>query len=119
MADLQSLVADTFSAIPNSDVSEPKYSSDVYDASTMPKLYKLVPIAEKRALKLNWPLHSVYSEWLCRPTSLLSFCLGDESPGSVLSHLKELGYATGLMGGPSYSLPEFAPMRVPARCCRI
>merc|ERR1719447_413016 len=57
-------------------------------------------------------MDSVYNATLTRPTSLLSFCLGDESPGSILSLLKAEGLATALMAGPNYNLPEFTMMNV-------
>ena len=107
---LTKLVTNTFSSINNKKTCEPKYSENVFNLKNNPILYKLVPITEKRELKLNWIMPSCYNDTLTKPTSLLSFCLGDESPGSILSYLKELGYATGLMAGLSYNLPEFSLM---------
>ena len=43
---------------------------------------------------------------------LLSFCLGDEGPGSILALLKEKGYATSLSAGSAYDLPEFGMLTV-------
>eukprot|EP00484_Ammonia_sp_Unknown_P002445 CAMPEP_0197074844 /NCGR_PEP_ID=MMETSP1384-20130603/211309_1 /TAXON_ID=29189 /ORGANISM="Ammonia sp." /LENGTH=1070 /DNA_ID=CAMNT_0042513685 /DNA_START=164 /DNA_END=3375 /DNA_ORIENTATION=+ len=107
---LEKLVREKFAAVHNKKNQAPTYSDQVYDKSVNPILYKLVPITERRELKLNWILPSCYQHTLTQPTSLLSYCLGDESPGSVLSYLKELGYATGLSAGVNYNLPEFAIM---------
>ena len=49
----------------------------------------------------------MYEKFYERPTHLLSFCLGDEGPGSVLQHLKDKGWANELSAGGSYDLPEF------------
>eukprot|EP01083_Nonionella_stella_P081271 223770_1 len=107
---LQKTVTNTFSGIANSGVSRPVYSTDVFDFKN--DLYHVVPIKERRELRLSWLMPSCYDLTLTSPTSLLSYCLGDESKGSVLSLLKNKGYATGLVAGLGYSLPEFALMRV-------
>eukprot|EP01084_Bolivina_argentea_P304873 526609_1 len=111
---LQKMVMNTFSGIANTKRSRPVYESfpRVFDLSKNPILYKVVPIKERRELRLSWLMPSCYELTRTNPTSLLSYCLGDESKGSVLSLLKHKGYATGLMAGLGYSLPEFALMRV-------
>eukprot|EP01083_Nonionella_stella_P042516 114815_1 len=101
-------VNEVFTSIPNLKIKKPEYSHDVYNRDTFPALYKLVPIKEIRELRLNWIMDSCYTHTLERPTTLLSYCLGDESKGSVYSYLKELGLATGLSAGCKHSLPEFA-----------
>eukprot|EP01083_Nonionella_stella_P081270 223768_1 len=80
---LQKTVTNTFSGIANSGVSRPVYSTDVFDFKN--DLYHVVPIKERRELRLSWLMPSCYDLTLTSPTSLLSYCLGDESKGSVLS----------------------------------
>jgi len=76
--------------------------------SIFPTLYKLVPIQELRELALNWPMDSCYEYNATCAAEMLSFCLGHEGKGSVLSHLKKLGYATALSSGIGCNLPEFS-----------
>ena len=73
---LADLVTKTFSSIENKQISEPKYSENVFDLSKNPILYKFVPITERRQLKLNWIMGSCFYDTLTAPTSLLSYCLG-------------------------------------------
>eukprot|EP01084_Bolivina_argentea_P118419 210121_1 len=112
---LTKLAIDKFSLIKNQNINEPKYEiyPNVFDINVINNsLYKILPINEKRELKLNWIMEPNYYYISSKPTSLLSFCLGDECKGSILSYLKDLGYATGLMAGLSYNLPEFSMMSV-------
>ena len=44
--------------------------------------------------------------------TLVTFCLGDEGPGSILAYLKSLGYANALMASREYNVPEFGMISV-------
>eukprot|EP01084_Bolivina_argentea_P118417 210119_1 len=105
------MVNKMFSPIVNKNISQPVYGTDVYDKSTFPMLYKLLPIKERRDLRLSWIMDSCYSYTLQRPTKLFGYCIGHESKGSILSYLKQLGYATGLSAGICRNLAEFAMFR--------
>ncbi len=57
------------------------------------------PVANKRALMLYFPLPPVRQDWRARPLQLISFVLGDEGRGSLLSLLKAQGLADSLHAG--------------------
>ena len=109
---LSKLVTSTFSSIQNTKRTAPQYGTNAFTDSPRPILHKICPIADRRDLRMNWVMDSCFDLTLSKPTSLLSYCLGDESPGSILSYLKAEGLATALMAGPSYNLPEFTMMNV-------
>lgn len=106
------MVSAHFGDIENRKLSAPKYGHDAFADLSRPILFKVVPVKDRRDLRLSWVMPSCYERTATRPTSLLSFCLGDECPGSILSFLKAEGLATSLSAGLCYNLPEFAMMRV-------
>ena len=106
---LTKMVYDTFNGMEAmNDITTPRFSHDAFDKSSFPKLYKIIPIKEKRDLTISWIMDPIYDKIKTKPTSLLSYCIGHEGKGSILSYLKIKGYATGLLAGISYNKPEFA-----------
>lgn len=57
-------------------------------------------------LSLFFPAPATHPEYRSKPASFVSHLVGHEGPGSLLSVLKELGWATELTAGPGTNLPE-------------
>lgn len=86
------------------------------------RIYRIVPVKESRSLKLFFPLPPVVGDktsrdaadarWRAKPERFLSFCVGHEGRGSILSLLKTRGWATGLSAGTSFSSRFFAIFKV-------
>ena len=57
-------------------------------------------------LSLFFPAPATQPEYRSKPASFVSHLVGHEGPGSLLSVLKELGWATELTAGPGTNLPE-------------
>jgi len=97
---LQEIVLKYFNDIINKNIKPPKYSNDVYDGDKVfKKLFKIYPVTEIRDVNIFWPYKSTYKYCNESVTSLIAYCLGDEGPGSVLSLLKNKGWATELCAG--------------------
>eukprot|EP01084_Bolivina_argentea_P151431 264299_1 len=106
---LTHIVYQTFGVIKNEiNLKTPIYSKNVFNKLLLPKLYKIIPIKEKRDLTISWIMEPIYEYTKTNPTSLISYCIGHEGKGSLLSYLKCKGYATGLCAGIGYNKPEFA-----------
>lgn len=76
-----------------------------------------VPISDRRALLIAWPIlfetEDARLEWVqCKPYVYVSYLLGHEGEGSLLSLLKRLGWADGILVGVSREDDNFAMMRM-------
>jgi len=54
--ELQSLVEELFTGVPNKDLPLPFWPSSPYGPENLPKLLELTPIKDKRTLSLNFPI---------------------------------------------------------------
>ena len=57
------------------------------------------PIKDHRIMELMFPLPDTSEHYESKPTRYLAHLLGHESGGSILSHLKNCGWANGLSAG--------------------
>ena len=92
-------IRNLFSAINNNDRDRLTYSADIYDANLLPQRVEVEPVADKRYVNLSFAVPSGHQYWQSKPDRLLSALLGDEGEGSLLSWLKQEGYATALTSG--------------------
>ena len=60
------------------------------------RIAKIEPVKDIRTLTLEFPTPGGDQHYESKPAQLLSFIVGHEGKGSLLSHLKELDLATGL-----------------------
>ncbi|GAB3032339.1 insulinase family protein [Bowmanella dokdonensis] len=77
-------------------------------AEPLPPLYlpeqlgvilNIVPLKTARRMIVSFALPDVYPYYRSKPLNLISHLIGDEGPGSLLSRLKGLGWATSLSAG--------------------
>lgn len=61
---------------------EPPYSAETYQ-----KLYKIMPIQDKKVLEITWVLKNKSMYYENSPSSYLSYIIGHEGKGSLLSFL--------------------------------
>jgi len=65
-----------------------------------PRLVRVIPVKEVRQISFEFVLPQQYPMlWRTQPSRYLSFCIGHEGKGSVLSVAKMEGLATGLTAG--------------------
>ena len=74
-----------------------------------------VPVKESRTLLVSWALPSLRNAYATKPDSYLSHLIGHEGPGSILSHLKAKGWASGLSAGTFDNEREYATVRMRRR----
>eukprot|EP00439_Symbiodinium_sp_Y106_P086822 s125_g35.t76 len=65
----------------------------------LPRLVRVRPICDGHVLWLSWQLPSQLKHYKSKPESYLSSLIGDEGHGSILSYLKDMGWATDLCAG--------------------
>jgi insulysin len=79
-----------------------------FDAAHVGHLYRVVPVADLRSLRIFWPLPPVRAHYRAQPTRVLSHQLGHEAAGSLLALLKRRDWAVALSAGVDYSTDSFA-----------
>jgi len=70
-----------------------------FHPSSLTKLYRILPVRHHHTLTLTWQIPSLTPHWRTKPTDYLGHLLGHEASGSILSVLKERGWAMGLSAG--------------------
>ena len=96
---LREWVMEKFSAVPNSGKSRLEVDVPLFRAEQLPARVNIVPIKDHRSLSLSFPIPPVDAYWRSKPTLFISHLIGHEGPGSLLSVLKEKGWADGLSAG--------------------
>jgi insulysin len=79
-----------------------------FGAAHVGHLYRVVPVADLRSLRIFWPLPPVRAHYRAQPARVLSHQLGHEAAGSLLALLKRRDWAVALSAGVDYSTDSFA-----------
>mmetsp|Transcript_35440 Transcript_35440/g.99870 ORF Transcript_35440/g.99870 Transcript_35440/m.99870 type:complete len:1027 (-) Transcript_35440:134-3214(-) len=83
-----------------------------FPPANLGKVVNIIPVKDLRELRLLFvvpPLRTLYKS---QPERYLGHLLGHEGNGSVLSYLKQLDLASGLVAGLSHSSPDFSILMV-------
>jgi insulysin len=83
-----------------------------YDQKTIGKLLKYVPVKDNRTLELSWVLKDQSQSYKYSPSKYLSYVLGHEGKGSLLSFLISEDLATGLSAGGTDSYDCFSEFEI-------
>jgi len=99
---LRQWVIEKFSAVPNTGAKALQIGVPLYAAGALPARLDVVPIKEQRSLSLSFPIPPVAGLYQAKPVSYIAHLLGHEGKGSLLSLLRERGWADGLSAGTGY-----------------
>lgn len=109
---LEGWVQNMFSSVRNTDAPVPSFEGFPFESEQLQRRTEVVPVKDLRAVELSWPMgpmHAFYDEGAERYVSNL---VGHEGPGSVLSILKQKGWANGLGASLSFDNSDFAVFKV-------
>uniref|UniRef100_A0A8C4XQX8 Nardilysin convertase n=1 Tax=Falco tinnunculus TaxID=100819 RepID=A0A8C4XQX8_FALTI len=99
---LEKWVTEIFSEIPNNGLPKPSFGhlTQPFDTPEFHKLYRVVPIRKVHSLSITWalPPQEQYYRYSC-PLHYISWLVGHEGKGSVLSFLRKKFWALALYGG--------------------
>uniref|UniRef100_A0A8C0HLW4 Nardilysin convertase n=1 Tax=Buteo japonicus TaxID=224669 RepID=A0A8C0HLW4_9AVES len=99
---LEKWVTEIFSEIPNNGLPKPSFGhlTQPFDTPEFHKLYKVVPIRKVHSLSITWalPPQEQYYRYV-KPLHYISWLVGHEGKGSVLSFLRKKFWALALYGG--------------------
>ena len=96
IAEMKQWVLEYFSDIKNQNSDRIRYPADYILPSDKFRLIEMVPIKDLRELSIEFPMPSYIDKFDSKSASLISYIIGYEGKGSLLSALKDKGWATGL-----------------------
>ena len=101
--DLQKMVESRFSAIPNKNKIISREYPPLFLPNILPASLSVKPLKEIRQLNLIFPVPKYADRYKTKPLFYLSHLIGNEGAGSLLTLLKNLGWAESLSAGEFYS----------------
>ncbi len=101
-----------FAGIENQHLALAPLPADYLPPKPVLRLIRMQPVKDLRQLSLEFPLPATRQFYASKPAELLGFILGHEGEGSLLSHLKAEGLATGLSAGVDADAPEFGSFNI-------
>ena len=97
---LQAYALKYFAPIADKGVAAPAFEKDISKIVAEPAtVFEFAPIADRRQVKMQWILPSDKGHLDSQPLFAIAHFVGDEGPKSILSYLKDKGWAEGLMSG--------------------
>jgi insulysin len=105
---LEELARKHFSSIENKKLVPGSFKNTPILGDYLPRRVHIQPVKAMRQLRLSFPISSYRKNYRSKPGSVISHLLGDEGAGSVLSLLKQKGWATSLSAGSGFGTREFA-----------
>ncbi|XP_054469231.1 nardilysin-like [Anoplopoma fimbria] len=100
---LEKWVREIFSKVPNNALSKPDFSEmlDPFGTPAFNQLYRVVPVRKVHALNITWALPPQEKYYRVKPLHYISWLIGHEGTGSILSVLRKKCWALALFGGNS------------------
>lgn len=96
---LQQMVSSRFSAIPNRQREIEPISIPLYNVEQLPQFVQIQPMQQQRTLSLAWTLPDQHADYRGKSLEYIGNILGHEGNGSLLSALKQRGWAQALSAG--------------------
>jgi insulysin len=97
--DLQKMVETRFVQIPNRNKTIDENYPTLFFPGVLPASLSIKPVKELRQLRVIFPVPSFARQYQTKPWNYLAHLLGNESAGSLLALLKNLGWAESLKAG--------------------
>ncbi|XP_038584735.1 nardilysin-like [Micropterus salmoides] len=100
---LEEWVREIFSKVPNNGLPKPDFSDmlDPFDTPAFNRLYRVIPVRKVHALNITWALPPQEKYYRVKPLHYISWLIGHEGTGSILSVLRKKCWALALFGGNS------------------
>ncbi len=89
--ELEQYAVEMFSEVPNKNLSPTNFGKDPYFRDGT-YVYSVVPVQDLRQLSISWVLPDSRGQYRSNPSNYISFLIGHEGKGSLLSELKKKGF---------------------------
>jgi len=110
--ELEALARRFFEDVPNHGALPPQTDVPLFDPDSLPAQLDIEPVRDLRSLSFTFPIPVVQQHWRAKPLQYLGNVLGHEGEGSLLAHLRTLGWANGLSAGGGFSYRDTATFTV-------
>uniref|UniRef100_A0A3Q4N875 Nardilysin a (N-arginine dibasic convertase) n=1 Tax=Neolamprologus brichardi TaxID=32507 RepID=A0A3Q4N875_NEOBR len=102
-AHYMTLAVHRFDYVSELGLPKPDFSDmlDPFDTTAFSKLYRVVPVGKVHALNITWALPPQEKYYRVKPLHYISWLIGHEGTGSILSVLRKKCWAVALFGGNS------------------
>ena len=97
--ELESLVLERFSDVPNRNQGDAEIPPSIYLADSLPLAYGYKTIMSNRSLTLEWPVPDIRPHYRSKPLSYLGNLIGHEGKGSLHELLQDRGWINSLSAG--------------------
>nr|VFK53930.1 MAG: Secreted Zn-dependent peptidases, insulinase-like [Candidatus Kentron sp. TUN]VFK55849.1 MAG: Secreted Zn-dependent peptidases, insulinase-like [Candidatus Kentron sp. TUN]VFK58286.1 MAG: Secreted Zn-dependent peptidases, insulinase-like [Candidatus Kentron sp. TUN] len=105
-------IREIFSAIPNFQAKPSRITEPMFTPEQLPTRVTLKPVQEQRRLELLFPVPALKPHYKTKPLRYISHIIGHEGKGSLLSLLKEQGWAEALSAGARHDHTDSATFGV-------
>ena len=112
---LERLVRTRFEAVKRRPAERLRIEAPLFRQGLLPARLDITPIREARSISLTFAVPPLHPHYRARPLARISHLVGHEGRGSLLSALKEAGWAEGLSAGPGVAHPDFATFDITIR----
>ncbi|CAH2093913.1 unnamed protein product [Euphydryas editha] len=114
LAALEQYVINTFGQIPTNklpadDFTEFSFKPEMVSPE-FKSIYYVKPVSDTTEVHLTWCMRSLLSEYESKPHQYISYLLGHEGKGSLLSYLRNKVWALGIYTGNSESGIDYTSM---------
>lgn len=97
--ELEAMVRSRFDAVPKRDVELEPIEAPLFNDAQLPMWVNIQPEQELRELSISFPLPDLSEQYRKSPLNYIGNLIGHEGEGSLLSLLKERGWAESLSAG--------------------
>ena len=129
LSSLKKMVYNAFDSIPNNPDRYTKKPEEAWAGIVPPfapgtsivpaqkSIVEIVPVADQRQVTLTWPiiyesLEDKEDQYVNKPAYYLTHLIGHEGPNSLLSYLKNKGWANGVSASTDADLSDFYTFEV-------
>jgi secreted Zn-dependent insulinase-like peptidase len=112
VTELRALVEARFADVKNFDAAPFRDTAPLYTPGTLPARLDIRTLDDTRELSLSFPLPPAKDYWSQKPLYYLSSLIGYEGKGSLLSALKDRGWANELGASQGIELPNASSLVV-------
>ncbi|CAL8269994.1 unnamed protein product, partial [Arctogadus glacialis] len=98
---LEEWVREIFDKVPNNGKPKPDFShlQEPFETPAFNKMYRVVPVRKVHGLTLSWAVPPQARHYRVKPLHYISWLIGHEGKGSILSVLRKKCWALALFGG--------------------
>ena len=96
-----------FSSVKNFNLERNNHDPIVFDKKETTRIAKIEPVKDLRDMQITFPLPSTRNMYQSKPGRQFGFILGHEGKGSLLSYLKNKGWALSLSAGARPETKEY------------